>query len=124
MLKSINSIHKTKDILNTYLDRRKVVSIDKYESFLLKEKILSTNFSDYCNNPSERKSQFFSIFVCIFCWAFAFKFMIITFIKDSETCILFGDLFHLTNDSILINALLSILALFACLVRTIFIIGE
>jgi hypothetical protein len=30
----------------------------------------------------------------------------------------------LTNDSILINALLSILALFACLVRTIFIIGE
>jgi hypothetical protein len=109
--------------LKRYLDRKEVLTIDKIESFLLKESILTKNFSNYCDEKNKEISQFRSITVCIFLWVITMRWFVMAFVPYPRVWILMADPFYLTGNRTHVNLILFGLSLMASLFRTIFIAG-
>jgi hypothetical protein len=109
--------------LKEYLDKKEVLTIDKFESFLLKESILTKNFSNYCDEKNKEISQFRSITVCVFLWVITMRWFVMAFVPYPRVWILMADPFYLTGDRTHVNLILFGLSLMASLFRTIFISG-
>jgi len=104
------------------LDRKEVISVNKFELFFLKESILTANFEHYCENIRS-ESQFRPIIVCIFCWLITIRWFVAAIISNPNIWILIADPFYSTGDRILFNLVLFGISLLGTLFRTLFIIG-
>jgi hypothetical protein len=114
---------KIKTAIDEFLRERRVLSINAFESYLLKKFILTENFQSYCENDVCIESQFRSIIVCIFCWLITLRWFLAVFITNPKIWILIADPFYVTGDRILFNSLLFCISLMGSYFRTLFILG-
>lgn len=114
---------KIKTAFDEFLRERRVLSINAFESYLLKKLILTENFQSYCENDVCIESQFRSIIVCIFCWLITLRWFLAILITNPKIWILIADPFYVTGDRILFNSLLFCISLMGSYFRTLFILG-
>jgi hypothetical protein len=114
---------KIKTAFDEFLRERRVLSINAFESYLLKKSILTENFQSYCENDVCIESQFRSIIVCIFCWLITLRWFLAILIANPKIWILIADPFYVTGDRILFNSLLFCISLMGSYFRTLFILG-
>ena len=122
-IKSTKAKNSLVNFLN--LDKREVISINEIELYLQKEYILSSDFTQYCNKDSYKKSSSYlwSKIICIFCWIITMRWLLCVFISNPTLLILMSDPLYLTGDRKLCNLIVFGLSLSGSLLRTLFIIG-